>query len=83
MTLSERIKLVRTRKKRQLTAAALLTVAATAACVSAILNHTTISILAASVIAVCMMFQWSIFFVFQAKEEVYTVMRDRIGETDR
>ena len=79
MKLSERIELVKTRKKWQLIGAALLTLAATAAALSAALTHTTISILSAAVIAVCMMFQWSIFFVFQAKEEVYRVV---LGELE-
>lgn len=80
MKLSERIELVRTRKKWQLISAALLTIAATAAALTAVLNHTTISILSAGVIAVCMMFQWSIFFVWQAKEEVYRIMLEEISE---
>lgn len=80
MTLTDRIKLVQTRKKWQLWAAAFLTIAATAATVSAAINHTVISIVSAGVIAVCMMFQWTIYFIFQAKEEVYTVMRDRLEQ---
>ena len=82
MTLTERIKLVRTRKKWQLWAAAFLTIATTASAVSAVMNHSVITILSAGVIAVCMMFQWTIYFVFQTKEEVYTVMREQMDRPD-
>ena len=82
MTLTERIKLVRTRKKKQLLASALLTIATTAAAVSAVINHSVITILSAGVIALCMMFQWTIYFVFLAKEEVYTVMSEQMDHPD-
>ncbi|MBW2260736.1 MAG: hypothetical protein JRG91_02095 [Deltaproteobacteria bacterium] len=82
MTLTERISLVQARKKWQLWAAAFLTVAATGSAVSAVMTHSVISILSAGVVAVCMMFQWTIFFIFQAKEEVYTVMREQMDHPD-
>ncbi len=78
MTLTERIELVQARKKWQLWAAAALTLAATAAAVSAVMNHSVITILSAGVIAVSMMFQWTIYFIFLTKEEVYTVMREQM-----
>lgn len=78
MTLTERIELVQARKKWQLWAAAALTIAATTAAVSAVMNHSVITILSAGVIAVSMMFQWTIYFIFLAKEEVYTVMREQM-----
>ena len=83
MTLTERIELVQSRRKRQLLIAALLTIAATGTAISAALNHTVITIVSAAVVAACMLFQWSIFFVFQAKEEIYTVMRDEIDKQER
>jgi hypothetical protein len=79
MTLTQRIELVQSRKKRQLLVAALLTIATTAITVSAVINHTAISIVSAAVVAGCMLFQWTIFFVFQTKEEIYTVMREQLG----
>jgi len=78
MTLTERIQLVQARKKTQLLVAGLLTLATTAAAVSAVLSHSVVSIVAAGVIAVSMMFQWTIYFIFLAKEEVYKVMREQL-----
>jgi hypothetical protein len=78
MTLSERIQLVQARRKRQLLVASLLTLATTAAAVSAVLSHSVISIVSAAVIAGCMLLQWSVIFTLQAKEEVYTVVREQL-----
>jgi hypothetical protein len=78
MTLTERIQLVQARRKRQLLVASLLTLATTAVAVSAVLNHTVISIVSAAVVAGCMLLQWSVIFALQAKEEVYAVMREQL-----